>query len=205
MKKSTLAIAFFLFVVYQTVSAATINITISGFTYSPSSVNAVVGDVVTIQASTFHPLVQVDQSTWTANGTTPVSGGWGTQTANYTFTITTVADIYYVCGNHAGSGMKGMIAVTAAGISQVTATAYSISLFPNPVTAGEFTVRAEGYTGGNGKILLYNEAGQLLETYALTGVSTPIRTKLPSGAYFYTVMIGSEEVHRNKFMVTLAR
>lgn len=198
-------LALFLFGVYQTVSAANINIVISGFSYSPSATTGSVGDVVTIQASASHPLVQVDQPTWNANGSTAMSGGWGTQTSNYTFTITTVADIYYVCANHVGSGMKGMITVTASGISQVTAAAYSISLFPNPVTSGEFTVKAEGYNGTDGKILLYNAAGQVLETHPLSGVSTPVRTKLPSGAYFYTVMIGTQEVHRSKFLVTLAK
>lgn len=205
MKKSTLAIALFLFVVYQTVTAANINIVISGFTYSPPSVNATVGDVVTIEASSTHPLVQVDQATWNANGTTPMSGGWGTQTANYTFTVTTVGDIYYVCGAHAGMGMKGMITVGAASISQVTAAAYSVSLFPNPVTSGEFTVKAEGYTGSDGKLMIYNTAGQLLESHNLNGVATPVRTKLPAGAYMYTVMVGIQEVHRSKFVVAVTK
>lgn len=205
MKKSTLAIAFFLFVAYQTVSAANINIVIVNTSYSPASVNATVGDVVTIDASATHPLVQVDQTTWNANGNTPMSGGWGTQTANYTFTVTTVGDIYYVCSNHVGMGMKGMITVSSSGISQATATAYNVSLFPNPVTAGEFTVKAEGYTGSDGTVMIYNTAGQLLESHTLSGVSTPVRTRLPAGAYMYTVMVGTQEVHRSKFVVAVTK
>lgn len=161
--------------------------------------------MVTIQASTTHPLVQVDQATWNADGTTAMSGGWGTQTSNYTFTITATGDIYYVCSMHVGSGMKGMISVSAAGISQVTAAAYSISLYPNPVTSGEFTVKAEGYTGSDGKVMIYNTAGQLLESHTLSGVSTPVRTRLPAGAYMYTVMVGAQEVHRSKFVVAVTK
>ena len=205
MKKSTFAIAFFLFVAYQTVSAANINIVIVNTSYSPASVNATVGDVVTIQANASHPLVQVDQTTWNANGSTPMSGGWGTMTTDHTFTITTTGDIYYVCSAHVGMGMKGMITVSASGISQVTAAAYSINLYPNPVTSGEFTVKAEGYTGSDGKVMIYNTAGQLLESHTLSGVSTPVRTRLPAGAYMYTVMVGTQEVHRSKFVVAVTK
>ncbi|HXB40461.1 MAG TPA: hypothetical protein VNZ49_07950 [Bacteroidia bacterium] len=75
MKKTTITLAFLLFLAFQTAFSANINITISGFTYSPNATTAVVGDVVTIQASTTHPLVQVDQTNWNANTPTPVSGG----------------------------------------------------------------------------------------------------------------------------------
>jgi hypothetical protein len=63
----------------------------------------------------------------------------------------------------------------------------------------------EGYTGKDAKVLLYNEAGELLETHNVTGESTTLKTKLPSGAYFYTVMVGTQPVYRNKFMVSLSK
>jgi len=200
MKKTSTIIALLLFVAFQTVRATNITIIISGFTYSPASTSGIVGDVVTISANANHPLVEVDQTNWNANTPNPVAGGWGTKTANYTFTITTVADIYYMCQNHGMNGMKGMITVTASSISQVTASAYSISLYPNPITNGDFTVKVEGFNNA-GKIMLYNEEGKLLEAYDLTGATTSIKTKLPSGAYFYTVMIGTQQVSRNKFIV----
>jgi len=204
-KKSTIVLAFLLFVALQTVRSANINITISGFTYSPATTTGVVGDVVTIAASSLHPLVEVDQTNWNANTPTPKSGGWGTQTASYTFTITTVADIYYMCGNHGLNGMKGMITVTASGITQATAAAYNISLYPNPVTNGDFTVKVEGYNNADGKVMLYDVAGKLLESHNLTGVTTPIRTKLPGGVYFYTVIIGNQMAYRNKFIVAATK
>jgi len=58
-------------------NAATFSVNISGFSYSPASLTVAVGDVITIQASGTHPLVQVDGATWNAGGTSSVTGGWG--------------------------------------------------------------------------------------------------------------------------------
>ncbi len=200
-KKTTTTLAILLFMAFQTAFSTNYNIIIQGFSYSPNSLTANVGDVITIAASGTHPLVEVDQPTWTANGTTPKVGGWGTMTTSYTFTITVAADIYYTCQNHGANGMKGMITVSSTGISQTTAAAYNISLYPNPVANGEFTVKVEGYSTASGKVMLYTEEGKLIDTYTLTGIETPIKTKLPAGVYFYSVMIGTEAVQRNKFVV----
>ena len=92
------------------VKAATHNINISGFTYSPATISVQVGDVIIIQADATHPLVEVDAATWNANGNTPMAGGFGTKTSTYPFTATTSSQpIYYVCRDHVGMGMKGMI------------------------------------------------------------------------------------------------
>src|ERR1700757_1386239 len=137
----------------QSLLATKYTIVTSGFTYSPATVNAVVGDPISLAASTTHPAVQVDQTNWNANTPTPMAGGWGTQTSAYTFTITTVADIYYGCANHMSTHqMKGMITVTSVGITSYNA-GYAISLYPNPVINGEFTVKAEGFSGSNGKVV----------------------------------------------------
>ena len=108
-------------------------ITISGFTYSPSSISAQIGDTINISASSSHPLIQVDSSTWHANGTTPLSGGWGTKSSDYTFVITQVQDIYYICQFHVGMGMKGMISVTGTtvGLSK-NKLGDQINIYPNP-------------------------------------------------------------------------
>ncbi len=205
MKKSTIMLAILLFAAIQTVFATKITIVPVSFTWSPATATAAVGDTVSIAGSITHPAVQVDQVTWNANGATPLGSGWGTKTATYTFVITSATDIYYVCANHVAlMGMKGMISVAGSGINFANVS-YSINLFPNPVINGEFTVKAEGYTGNNGKIMIYDTEGKLLETYNLTGVSTPIKTKLPSGVYFYDVMINSKQVYRGKFLMSLTK
>ena len=78
---------FLAFLILLSYSAFSVShtILISGTTYSPSSINVDVGDTVTISATSGHPLVQVDSTTWQANGTTELVGGWGTKTSNYTF------------------------------------------------------------------------------------------------------------------------
>jgi len=200
-KKSTILFALLLFAAFQTALATKITIITSGFTYSPASSSGAVGDTVTISASISHPLVEVDQTNWNANTPTPVSGGWGTKTTTYSFTIASPSNIYFMCQNHGMNGMKGMINVTGAGLSQSAAVTNSISLFPNPVTNGEFTVKAEGYSLTDAKVVIYNTEGKLMETHLLTGVSTPVKTKLPVGAYFYNVMIADKQVNRGKFVV----
>lgn len=204
MKKTTTLLAVLLFAAFQTAFATKYSIAPSGFTWSPATVNAVVGDTISIVASGTHPAVQVDQSTWNANGATPLAGGWGTKTATYTFVIAAATDIYYVCQNHVSMGMKGKILVTATGVNQVSAPSLAVSLFPNPVTNGEFTLKAEGYAA-NGKLLIYDTEGKLVETHSLTSVSTPIKSKLSSGVYFYDVIINSKPVYRSKFLMSLSK
>ena len=59
-----------------------------GFTYSPATTNAAVGDTVTISASGTHPCKQVDLANWTAQTTNTLSTGWGTKTSTFSITIT---------------------------------------------------------------------------------------------------------------------
>lgn len=121
--------------------AATFTVSISGTSYTPSSLTVSVGDVVTIAASSSHPLVEVDQTTWNASGNTPSGSGFGTKTSAYTFTVTSAGTIYYVCQFHASMGMKGQIIVNSA--TNVTEQAFNsanLLLFPNPAT-DRFTVK----------------------------------------------------------------
>lgn len=87
-------------------------VTTVGSTYSPNSLNANIGDTIVFSASSTHPLVQVSQATWDANGKTELAGGWGTKTSNYTHVISAAGDIYYVCKNHVAGGMKGKVTVS---------------------------------------------------------------------------------------------
>jgi plastocyanin len=117
--------------------AATFTITISGFAYSPSTLTCTVGDQVIIQASGSHPTAQVDQPTWAADGTTPMAGGWGSQTTTFTFSPSSIGTVYYVCQFHVGLGMKGTITVNGSGIG-INETANNFlkeyNVFPNPAT-----------------------------------------------------------------------
>jgi plastocyanin len=85
-----------------------------------------------------HTFTQVDQATWTANGDTPLPGGYdfGTGTANpgddHTFTPTGLGTIYYVCVFHVDMGMKGTLSVTGtSGLADIQEAA-SLRFAPNP-------------------------------------------------------------------------
>lgn len=113
-------------------NATSYTVSISGFAYAPNSLTVSIGDVITIQASGSHPLVEVDNTTWTANGTTSLSTGWGVKSADYTFTVTSANPIYFVCQIHGGMGMKGQISVAGTGINELTSELNSLTLFPIP-------------------------------------------------------------------------
>src|SRR5690606_16543720 len=112
-------------------------INISGFSFSPATVNAAVGDTVTWNVTGPHTATQVSQATWNANGNTPLSGGFDFTPANTSngtsfIVCTSVGTVWYVCKPHASMGMKGQINVVATGLPDlVNIVAWSI--YPNPV------------------------------------------------------------------------
>ncbi len=110
MKKNYITLI--LIITFVVGKAATYTVNISGFTYSPATLTVNIGDVVTIQANSSHPLIEVDQTTWTAGGTSTLTTGFGVKNSNYTFTVSTTNTIYYACQFHAGMGMKGKIDVS---------------------------------------------------------------------------------------------
>lgn len=148
------------------VKATSYTVSIVGTSYSPATLTATVGDIITIQASTAHPLVQVDQTTWNANGATPMGGGWGTQTSNYTFTVTTAGTIYYVCSAHVSLGMKGQITVSAATNVKELNNIFILSLYPNPVKE-KLTIKFNAPNNGTLKGRLFNVCGSEVELSAI--------------------------------------
>jgi len=90
--------------------AATQTINNSGYTFSPSSITINLGDTVSFVLASIHFAVQVDQSTWNADGGTS-NGGFVTNTGGGIVVPTAVGTYYYVCGYHYSLGMKGIITV----------------------------------------------------------------------------------------------
>jgi plastocyanin len=114
----------------------------AGFTYSPSTLAAAIGDNVTIVASGNHPTTQVSQETWDGNGTTPLPDGFGTNTSSFTFTIEEAGTIYYVCDNHVGAGMKGQINVSTVGVDEYV-DEVNVDFGAMPITDGTLTYAIE--------------------------------------------------------------
>ena len=107
----------------------------SGNSFNPSTLNVSVGDIVHFNLSSPHDVTQVSQTTWDANGTTPLSEGFVFPSGSGDYTATTPGTIYYVCTIHVASdGMKGTITVSAVtGINDIQNNAGG-SLYPNPAS-----------------------------------------------------------------------
>ncbi|MBK6985983.1 MAG: T9SS type A sorting domain-containing protein [Bacteroidetes bacterium] len=165
--------------------ATSYTITISGFAYSPSTLNALVGDVITISASGSHPLAEVSQTTWNASGTTRAT------------------DIYYVCTAHASFGMKGMITVGSVGVKEETDAISNISMFPNPAK-NQFSVKFNSTDNGNVTAKIYSICGQEIESLVMNkefnaGVTTlnfDLQNRIPAGVYFVQLNYNSRKVTR---------
>jgi plastocyanin len=191
-------------------NATTYTITIGpGNAYTPNNLSVAVGDMVVIQASSSHPTAQVDQTTWNANGTTPMVGGWGSQTTTFTFTATAPGTIYYVCQFHVGAGMKGTILVNAAGINE-TANNFltEINVFPNPATTNvKVGFALEGNSTVNIKMMNVN--GQEVKVFISDlnlaqgkyEYSFDLPQSIAAGNYFIEVSSGSKKSTK-KILVT---
>ena len=79
-------------------------------TFTPDTLVCFVGDTVTINPVGYHNAVEVDDSTWMANGTNS-NGGFNIPlgTPSGSFVIDQAKTYYYVCTPHVTLGMKGVI------------------------------------------------------------------------------------------------
>jgi plastocyanin len=193
----------FLTIATVCMKATSYTITTVGTTYSPNTLTVSIGDVVTISANANHPLAEVSQTTWNANGTATLSTGFGNKTSNYTFTVSTANDIYYVCTNHVGMGMKGMITVSTVDVKEQTEAIANVSIFPNPAK-NQFSVRFNSVENGNVTAKLYSICGQEIETIEINkeynlGVTTlniDLQNNIPAGVYFIQLNYNSKKTTR---------
>ncbi len=151
--------------------AADITINISNFVYTSDNVTVNVGDNVIFSGQlSFHPTVQVSQTTWASDGTTPISGGFSyTSGSSATLTITagmSGTTIYYVCTNHVSGGMKGRINVNViASINENYTRDFNFTVFPNPVTKNSF-LNISTKKAGRISLILYDIHGRIVKQVA---------------------------------------
>ena len=178
----------------------TFTITASGFQFSPAIVNAKVGDIISFTVGTSHPILQVDESTFTSNGNTALQGGFSFPTGSGNFTAVVPGTIYYICANHFSSGMKGKIEISQV-ISILTPSLTSFDIFPNPADEILFVINP-----GNSKpisVSIFNMAGKmLLKSDNLIFENNKISiilNDLRKGLYFITVTY-PEKTYTRKFI-----
>ena len=187
------------------IKAASYTITTVGTTYSPNTLTVSIGDVVTIDANPNHPLAEVSQTTWAANGTTTLSTGFGNKSSNYTFTISSTNSIYYVCVNHVASfQMKGQITVAGTtAINEQNNAIGTLSLFPNPAK-DKFSVKFNSTENGIVSAKLYSVCGQEIPSIisnkdfnvGINTINFELQNNIPSGIYFIQLDFNSKKIVR---------
>lgn len=188
--------------------AASYTVTISGFSYSPATLTVNIGDVVTINASGGHPLAEVDQTTWNANGTATLSTGFGVKTANHTFTVTSNNTMYYVCTAHVTMGMKGQIVVNSVGVNEQQISFNNVNVFPNPA-ANKVQIAFSSIGNNNVSVALFDITGRKIENIqsnfeAVNGtnvITYHIPHYLNSGNYFIEISAGNQKTSRKLIIV----
>jgi plastocyanin len=132
MKRNILLVCFIS--AWSSISAQqTFTVTVSGFTFSPALINAKVEDMVTFSVGSNHPVLQVSEATYLANGNSALSGGFSFPSGSGTITLHEPGTLYYICKNHFSSGMKGKIEISETTDLPKTATGSGFDIFPNPV------------------------------------------------------------------------
>jgi len=132
MKKLLLALLLSSF--YINGFSTTWNISSVGFAFSPDSLTIEEGDNLNFVLGSTHNAVEVSQSVWNANGSSPIIGfsipfGGGTVSAAQL----TIGTHFYVCTPHVTLGMKGKIVVRALSGIDVTKNGNDFIVYPNPV------------------------------------------------------------------------
>ena len=196
MKKYLLLSAFALVSGYA--FSATVTVVNSGFTFSPSEITINYGDTVDFQLGSIHNAVEVSESTWLANGNTPLPG-FSTSYGGGLIMDLSAGVHYYVCTPHASGGMKGKIIVTApAGIDDKVADNKTFRFYPNP-SNGKFTLQSDDGSGPDAiwsdnhqqsRIEIFDITGEKI--FELTGVESQASCEIdlssaPDGAYFVRI------------------
>jgi plastocyanin len=187
MKKTSLLLAVFV-IAGTSMFGITWTITNVGTSFSPATLTIQQGDDVQFILDGSHNSLEVSESTYNSNGTTPLSGGWLTPFGGGTVSASflTVGTHYYVCEPHAAGGMKGTIVVTPATSIDKIMSGSGIDLFPNP-THGLFSLQVEQSIIGS-DFKLYNLTGKELAKGKIENERTTINiAQLPKGVYFLSL------------------
>jgi plastocyanin len=167
------------------------------FRYSPAAWTIQAGDKVTFTAGSLHPLLEVDEATWNANGDVAKSGGFSCS-STCTLDFPNVGTYYYVCPNHVSNStpMKGKIVVEApTGIQNESFSSNGLKLFPNPAK-GTFSIQFAQATsvesvqilGSSGMVVMQQTVGKTLSQHQVDV------SGLQAGLYQVVINTGSQKL-----------
>jgi plastocyanin len=159
-----------------------------GFTFSPATVTIHLGDSVNFTLADIHNAVEVSQTTWDANGTTALPGGFQEPIGGGLVLPSQLAvgTHYYVCQPHASLGMKGIIIVQDnSGIADNKLQS-GISVYPNPAN-NLLTIKAGNDLVGS-QYVISDQTGRQVLNGKLANETTPIDiSQLIPGVYLIQV------------------
>jgi len=198
MKKILLA----LFVSAFCMNSQGINVVITnvGTTFSPNVVTITQNDVITFTLLTFHNAVEVSQATWSADGSTPLSGGFNVPFGGGTVSGSklSVGIHYYICQNHISLGMKGTITVEAVASVPDLNAQQDVSIYPNPAK-DYLTVHYNTETSNILEIKLYDLQGKLVselipktEVPGIFSRSISLNSGIRGGVYIVRILSGEK-------------
>lgn len=191
-----------LLLTFSTESFCTVHaITRSGYTFVPSPLTITLGDSVEFQLSTFHSVVEVSQTTWNANGTTPLPGFSLPLGGGFLYpSQLTVGTHYYVCGEHATTeGMKGIIIVQYPESIEENLLNSNILIYPNP-SNGKFQL--QNNSSGIEKsydMEIYNSHGKMIYETLFSkklNLNKIDISEFPKGIYFLRLNVGDAICNR---------
>ncbi len=163
-------------------------VTNSGFTFSPDTLVINDGDSVKFTIAGSHNTREVSMTTWNANGSTALSGGFSTAFGGGVVVPAklTVGTHYYVCAPHASSGMKAVIIVQSTTSISSASTTSLFSISPNPATNFITIKSATSKVGKTYQIV--NIIGKTVLTGVLCSTQEQVDiSKLISGIYLVAI------------------
>ncbi len=202
MKKIYVSFVLSLLSSYIMVAQSTYEIKAQGLTYNPTALSVLVGDKVVFNAGSTHPVLEVNQETWNANGSAALDGGFSFPGGSGEIVFQSPGIYYYICTSHIASGMKGTIEVNEITTSlEISHLNQELTLFPNPLYGNYLRIlyQADKERHVNVRLIDINgrNAMEIADFHIIRGENDfVIETKnIKPGVYFFE-MSGSD-LHLN--------
>lgn len=179
----------------------TYTVTASGNQFAPALISAKIGDNITFSVGSFHPVLQVDESTYNQNGSTALLGGFSFPNGSGTFTAFEPGTVYYICTNHIFSGMKGKIDISQnTGVNNQNSFS-RFDVYPNP--ADDYLYIINLSISNLKSISVFDLAGNKLIKSEITDYEDnrlPVNVgSLKKGMYFISVAY-TDKIFTQKFL-----
>ncbi|OFY87247.1 MAG: hypothetical protein A3F72_17260 [Bacteroidetes bacterium RIFCSPLOWO2_12_FULL_35_15] len=178
-------------------NATIINVSVTNNTFSPSTFNAMVGDMIVWTWNSGGIIHNVTSVSIPAGATSFASGNKTSGTFSYT--ITTAGNYSYSCTIHQATGMVGGFSVSPTSISGPPVDALTL-IYPNPFKE-KLTIKYYGIE----TIDVFNIVGDKVKTIELSTLENKVELdfiNLPSGIYFYRTFKDGSVVETKKIIKT---